>query len=38
LGYKPTNETRDGSWRKVKIEIPNRPELRTRAKPGYYAN
>jgi VWFA-related protein len=38
LGYKPSNEKRDGSWRKVKIEIPNHPELKTRSKPGYYAN
>jgi VWFA-related protein len=38
LGYKPTNEKRDGSWRTVKIEIPNQPDLRARARPGYYAN
>jgi VWFA-related protein len=38
LGYKPTNEKRDGAWRSVKIQIPNRPDLMTRAKPGYYAN
>jgi VWFA-related protein len=38
LGYKPTNEKRDGSWRAVKIEIPNQPDLKARARPGYYAN
>ena len=38
LGYKPTNEKRDGSWRSVKIQIPGRPDLMTRARPGYYAN
>jgi VWFA-related protein len=38
LGYKPTNEKRDGSWRGVKIEIPNQPDLKARARPGYYAN
>jgi Ca-activated chloride channel family protein len=38
LGYKPTNDRRDGSWRSVKIQIPNRPDLMTRARPGYYAN
>lgn len=38
LGYKPTNETRDGSWRKVQIQLPNRPDLSARARPGYYAN
>ena len=37
LGYKPTNEKRDGSWRTIKIQLPNRPELRARARPGYYA-
>jgi VWFA-related protein len=38
LGYKPKNEKRDGSWRAVKIEIPNQPDLKARARPGYYAN
>ena len=38
LGYKPANARRDGSWRKVNIEIPGRPELKTRTRPGYYAN
>jgi VWFA-related protein len=38
LGYRPTNEKRDGSWRAVKIEIPDRPDLTVRARPGYYAN
>lgn len=37
LGYKPSNPTRDGSWRNVQISIANRPELITRARPGYYA-
>jgi len=38
LGYKPTNEKHDGSWRRVQIQIPNRPDLSARARPGYYAN
>jgi VWFA-related protein len=38
LGYKPTNEKRDGSWRRVKIQMTNRPDLDARARPGYYAN
>ena len=38
LGYKPTNERRNGSWRAVKVEVPSRTDLVTRAKPGYYAN
>ena len=38
LGYKPTNEKRDGSWRTLKIQIPNHPDLITRSRLGYYAN
>ena len=37
LGYRPTNDKRDDSWRTVKIQISNRPELVTHARPGYYA-
>jgi len=37
LGYKPTSPARDGSWRNVQISIANRPDLVTRARPGYYA-
>ena len=37
LGYKPTNPTRDGEWRSVQITIADRPDLVTRARPGYYA-
>ena len=38
LGYRSTNQKRDGSWRTVNIEISGHPELKTRARPGYYAN
>ena len=38
IGYRPTNEKRDGSWREVRIEITGHPDLKTRARPGYYAN
>jgi VWFA-related protein len=38
LGYKPTNEKRDGSWRRVEIQLTNRPDLTARSRPGYYAN
>lgn len=38
LGYKPANEKRDGSWRRVQIKMPNRPDLSARSRPGYYAN
>jgi VWFA-related protein len=37
LGYNPTNSKRDGTWRAVKIEIQNQPDLKTRTRPGYYA-
>jgi VWFA-related protein len=37
LGYKPTNETRDGSWRGVEVSIVNRTDLVARTRPGYYA-
>jgi VWFA-related protein len=38
LGYRPANPERDGSWRTVKIQIVNRPDLSPRVRPGYYAN
>lgn len=37
LGYKPTNATRDGSWRWVQVSIAERPDLVARTRPGYYA-
>jgi VWFA-related protein len=37
LGYKPTNAKRDGSWRKVQIQILNHRDLMTQSRPGYYA-
>jgi VWFA-related protein len=36
LGYKPLN-ARDGSWREVKVQIVNRPDLTPRVRSGYYA-
>ncbi len=38
IGYKPTNNTRDGSWRSVQVQIPDHPDLSPRFRPGYYAN
>jgi VWFA-related protein len=38
LGYRPTNDQRDGRWRTVEIGIPTHPELQARTRPGYYAN
>lgn len=37
LGYKPTNNKHDGTWRTVNIAIADRPDLLARARPGYYA-
>jgi len=37
LGYRSTNEKRDGSWRTVNIAITGHADLKTRARPGYYA-
>jgi VWFA-related protein len=37
LGYVPINEKRDGSWRTVKVEINEKPDLIVRTKIGYYA-
>ena len=38
LGYTSTRPARDKTWRTVKIEIADRPDLKTRTRPGYYAN
>lgn len=37
IGYYPTNETRDGKIRKVKIEVKGHPEYRILGKQSYYA-
>jgi VWFA-related protein len=37
LGYKPTNATRDSTWRAVEVSIVNRTDLVARTRPGYYA-
>ena len=40
LGYVPTNDSKDGKWRRVKVEIkkiPGLPELRAYYRSGYYA-
>jgi VWFA-related protein len=37
LGYEPTNEKRDGRYRKLKVEV-RRPGLRVRARAGYFAS
>ncbi|MFN7927101.1 MAG: VWA domain-containing protein [Blastocatellia bacterium] len=37
LGYYSTDERADGGFRKIAVNVPNRPELRVRARQGYYA-
>jgi Ca-activated chloride channel homolog len=36
LGYRPTNKTRDGRWRKIELKLA-RPELNARTRDGYRA-
>jgi Ca-activated chloride channel family protein len=37
LGYYSTDERIDGGFRKIKVQVPKRPDLRVRARQGYYA-
>ncbi|MCI0523879.1 MAG: VWA domain-containing protein [Acidobacteria bacterium] len=37
LGYYSSNETNDGKFRRITVRAPKRPELRIRARKGYYA-
>ena len=40
LGYRPTNRTKDGHWRKIKVKLnppKGLPHLNVYAKMGYYA-
>jgi hypothetical protein len=37
LAYRPTNNTRDGKWRAIKIGV-NKTNAVPRGKRGYYAN
>jgi len=37
LGYYSTNETADGKFRRIKVKAAKNPELRIRARNGYYA-
>jgi len=36
LGYYPTNTKRDGTFRKIKVEV-DRPDAKILARKGYYA-
>jgi len=37
LGYRPTKKERDGTWRSVKVQLRDRPDLAVRARRGYFA-
>ncbi len=37
LGYYSTDDRSDGGFRKIAVNVPARPELRVRARQGYYA-
>lgn len=37
LGYYPTNVKRDGTFRKIHVEVPSHPETKVLARKGYYA-
>jgi hypothetical protein len=38
LGFTPDVESGDRQWRTVKVEVPSRPELKLRHRPGYFTN
>jgi Ca-activated chloride channel family protein len=38
LGYYPSNEATDGKFRRITVQVPKSPELRIRARNGYYAH
>jgi VWFA-related protein len=37
LGYYPTNDKRDGRFRKIEVKVPGRPQAQIRARKGYIA-
>ena len=38
LAYRPTDKTRDGKWRAIRVNVVSRPSAVARGKRGYYAN
>jgi VWFA-related protein len=36
ISYYPSNQQWDGRWRRVEISLPNYPNVRIQARPGYY--
>lgn len=37
IAYQPTDPTRDGKWRSIRVEITDRPDVVARTRRGYYA-
>lgn len=37
IGYRPSNNLRDGKWRSVNVQIQERPDVTARTKLGYYS-
>jgi len=38
LAYRPSDKTRDGKWRAIRVAVVGRPSVVARGKRGYYAN
>jgi Ca-activated chloride channel homolog len=38
LAYRPTDKTRNGKWRAIRVNVVSRPSAIARGKRGYYAN
>ncbi len=38
LAYRPSDKTRDGKWRAIRVNVSARPSAIARGKRGYYAN
>lgn len=38
LSYRPTNKSRDGRWRTIRVRIPRLPSAVARGRRGYFAN
>ena len=38
LAYRPSDKTRDGKWRAIRVNVVGRPSVVARGKRGYYAN
>lgn len=37
LGYEPKDARRDGTWRSIRVDVSAHPEIKVKARPGYYA-